>query len=392
MSDWLLGLRCPDCGEKFSEDDRICPHCGADLEEPLEEGDRHSMAKQYMDKAKKIYDRNWNNEEALSNIDIALQFDPDSAEAHNLRGLILDTIGETEQAILSYREAIRLNPGFVDARANLRDAETESFVAQDREPVLFPISGEKEDGRSRNIVGLISLALILILTAGAVFFYMKYGYDILRPKASVIFAPDYSQVTTVDSAVLEQTAETLTLRAHYFGYTGISFVVSTDNQIIGEVPEHLVETLIEKISPIGLLELVNFGETALPAGTVIHTDLANPYIQQSTDEKQWHTVMTNEDIGGASAIEGQMGGFQISFFLTESSSKIFADYTTANKNTYLGIVLDKVVISAPIIQNPILNGQGVIAGAFTKEEAEELAVILRTIPLPIPIKLVRTDK
>jgi len=33
----LFTLKCPDCGGRFRDRDRFCPHCGADLEAPIEE-------------------------------------------------------------------------------------------------------------------------------------------------------------------------------------------------------------------------------------------------------------------------------------------------------------------------------------------------------------------
>ncbi len=62
---------------------------------------------------------------ALRECDLAVQFDPACAEAHNLRGIILEGLGQKEQALAAYREAIRLDPTFREAQENLAEAETE---------------------------------------------------------------------------------------------------------------------------------------------------------------------------------------------------------------------------------------------------------------------------
>lgn len=67
---------------------------------------------------------------ALNECQIAIQLAPDSADAHNLHGIILDRLGKTEQAILAYREAIRLNPAFDEAIQNLAEAQTELDLSQ----------------------------------------------------------------------------------------------------------------------------------------------------------------------------------------------------------------------------------------------------------------------
>lgn len=67
---------------------------------------------------------------ALNKCQVAIKLAPDSADAHNLHGIILDQLGETEQAILAYSEAIRLNPAFDEAIQNLAEAQTELNLSQ----------------------------------------------------------------------------------------------------------------------------------------------------------------------------------------------------------------------------------------------------------------------
>lgn len=61
---------------------------------------------------------------ALRKCEAALQLTPDCAEAHNLRGTLLDDMGHTEQAISAYREAVRLTPSLSSARLDLIKAST----------------------------------------------------------------------------------------------------------------------------------------------------------------------------------------------------------------------------------------------------------------------------
>jgi preprotein translocase subunit SecD len=53
----------------------------------------------------------------------------------------------------------------------------------------------------------------------------------------------------------------------------------------------------------------------------------------------------------------------------------------------LGIVMDKIVISAPMINAHIPDGKGVIQGDFTQESAESLAMYITMGALPIPLKV-----
>ena len=385
----FLSLRCPACGKKIAEDVSLCPHCGIDLDAPLGDIERRTIAKQYSDKAQKTYDKGRNIKSALGDIDLAIQFEPESAEFHNLRGLILDAIGKTDDAINSYHEAIRLNPNLEDAKANLIDAESD--IGNESRKKLSN-SSTQQDILLKVAIGVISTLVIICFISGIGLLYV-FGRDYFGPKISIVFEPDFSQISAIDSSALEKTAEILTTRVHNLGYSNISFIVNDNSQIISKVPSYIdTKSLVEKISPIGLLEFVDLGNTPLPQGTVISTDLENAYFQQTTDEKRWHTIMANEGINEASMSKDEAGNFQIMFSLTDKGKKVFADHTTANVRTYLGIVLDKVVMSVPIINQPITDGQGMISVAYTQESAQDLVIILKATPLPIPIKLVqKTD-
>jgi protein-export membrane protein SecD len=64
-------------------------------------------------------------------------------------------------------------------------------------------------------------------------------------------------------------------------------------------------------------------------------------------------------------------------------------YNSGGKNSpqrILGIFLDSTLLSAPEILQPEYGGGGVITGDFTREEAIELATMLKSGALPMPLK------
>ena len=134
MLNRIFGLRCPDCGKKIDEDERYCPHCGADLDAPVEQVLDKEKSKEYLEQAQRKYDLGRNLKSALRNCNSSIQYDPTSPEAHNLRGLILDALGQTEAAIVSYQEALHLDPNFEDPKANLEDAQSDFQTASISKP------------------------------------------------------------------------------------------------------------------------------------------------------------------------------------------------------------------------------------------------------------------
>ncbi|NIP73589.1 MAG: tetratricopeptide repeat protein [Gammaproteobacteria bacterium] len=56
---------------------------------------------------------------ALEAVEASLAADPDSATAHNLRGVSLRALGRFEEAEAAYREALRLRPDYANAHFNM---------------------------------------------------------------------------------------------------------------------------------------------------------------------------------------------------------------------------------------------------------------------------------
>ena len=77
----------------------------------------------------------------------------------------------------------------------------------------------------------------------------------------------------------------------------------------------------------------------------------------------------------------------VSFHLNGIGARRFCNVTKENTGKPFAIVLDKEVISAPNIREPICGGSAVISGRFTVQEANDLALLLRAGALPAPLKV-----
>ena len=77
----------------------------------------------------------------------------------------------------------------------------------------------------------------------------------------------------------------------------------------------------------------------------------------------------------------------VNFRFDSAGAKRFGSTTSKNVGKLFAIVLDRKVISAPVIREPILGGTGQISGSFTIQEAQDLALLLRAGALPAPLKI-----
>ena len=128
------------------------------------------------------------------------------------------------------------------------------------------------------------------------------------------------------------------------------------------------------------------GSTPQAQGTA--TPAAQPTATPQS-ETVYKTVLTGKDLKNAGVqINPQTQEPNVTFEFNSDAAKTFADFTSANVGKYLAIVLDKKVISCPVINTAIPEGSGYIEGKFTLAEAKGLAVQLKYGALPIPLKVI----
>lgn len=100
--------------------------------------------------------------------------------------------------------------------------------------------------------------------------------------------------------------------------------------------------------------------------------------------------MTGDQLSSVIVSTDSLGQYAIDFQLKPDGTQIFGEYTTNNIGKYLAIVLDKKVISAPVINGAITEGQGQISGGFTRDSANNLAIQLRYGSLPVALTIAQT--
>jgi preprotein translocase subunit SecD len=117
-------------------------------------------------------------------------------------------------------------------------------------------------------------------------------------------------------------------------------------------------------------------------------------LMSSTTPKTPYVVKKQILVSGADLTDAQPGFDQrsgepiVSFRFNTTGSRKFADATTENVGQPFAIVLDNEVISAPVIREPIRQGQGQISGNFTVQQANDLAILLRAGALPAPLTII----
>lgn len=130
-------------------------------------------------------------------------------------------------------------------------------------------------------------------------------------------------------------------------------------------------------------------EAVAPAATPV-TPVEEPGVPNPLTGQPFHTVMTGAGLQSAAAQLDQSNQWAIRFELTSEGGAVFGPFTSSAIGQPMAIVLDGIVLSAPTIQARLDTG-GTITGNFDQEEAQNLALQLRSGSLPIPLRVISSQ-
>jgi preprotein translocase subunit SecD len=213
--------------------------------------------------------------------------------------------------------------------------------------------------------------------------------------------------------VLTETRKTIERRLDNAGVPG--FDVQTDTSASNRIVIHLPsvqdpERVKRLVSTQGRLELLYVFSPPNPAVVQTFASTAEaletvktlppdgwkvlPYVERFDSQNSARFVIVKlppvvdgREISKASAVLDHSQDYYIAFTLNRSGAEKLGSWTATHINDYLAVAYNDEIRSIAFIKSQIFdNGQ--ITGRFTKSAAEELAQILKSGPLPVPVKLV----
>jgi len=153
--------------------------------------------------------------------------------------------------------------------------------------------------------------------------------------------------------------------------------VASDYRLLVELPG--VTDINTALSTIGTTAKLDFREvkTATPGAQpeFSSTDLTGADLKSAVVQF------------GQGAKNGAVGQPVVAIEFTPSGSQKFAEITKRNIGQPLAIFLDDQPVTAPTVQEAILDGRAVISGSFTVDDAKKLSIQLTAGALPLPISI-----
>jgi preprotein translocase subunit SecD len=196
-------------------------------------------------------------------------------------------------------------------------------------------------------------------------------------------------------AALEQSVEIVRRRVDSLGTKEASVSREGNDRIVVQVPGLQDPSELKRIlGKTAKLEFKMVDERTTPE--MVAAGRAAPgaeLLPMQSNPAQKIAVRRRADVSGENLIDAQAQpsqqsvGFEVSFRLDSTGAQRFAAITRNNVGKPFAIILDNQVISAPIINSPILGGQGVITGDYDSKGASEFAALLRAGALPAPLTI-----
>lgn len=164
----------------------------------------------------------------------------------------------------------------------------------------------------------------------------------------------------VNTSVINRTIELISMRLDKDGVKEIPVTQEGGNRIRIEIPgEFDTDNVLKTIGKTGDL---TFND---PEGNV---------------------VLTGKDVKEASAYMTQDGKYVVSLKMNEEGSKKFAEATSKFLGKQIAIKMDEEVLTAPQVNAVINNGEAVIEGMSSLDEASSIANIIQSGALPVKIE------
>ncbi|MET3601085.1 protein translocase subunit SecDF [Martelella mangrovi] len=197
-------------------------------------------------------------------------------------------------------------------------------------------------------------------------------------------------------SAVQQSIEVIRRRVDELGTTEPLIQRQGDDRIIVQVPglddPQRLKALLNKTAKLTfhMVDTTVNAQDAIegrpPAGDEVLYSMDDPPVPYVIEKR---ALISGEDLVDAKAAFDQRTNEPVVNFRFDSrGAQRFAQATQQNVGRPFAIVLDDQIVSAPVINEPILGGSGQISGNFSVQGANDLAVLLRAGALPATLTVV----
>jgi preprotein translocase subunit SecD len=206
------------------------------------------------------------------------------------------------------------------------------------------------------------------------------------------------QFFPLDQTKVNTVREIVERRINRYGVSEPQVYIEGTDRVVVEMPGvRNPEEALRLIGEMGELEFRSVPDKyrvevkTSPTGTkerVIFRDSEGREVPQYQVYAESTLVVKGTELSPPTVIGyNQFGRPEVHLTLNREGARKFADFTRRNVGKHLAIWYDRECISAPVVQEPILDGRARITDIGSFEEANLLKVILDAGALPVPVSV-----
>jgi preprotein translocase subunit SecD len=285
--------------------------------------------------------------------------------------------------------------------------DMDRLVEQAKEEGVTGLAARKADDRSFAVTGVPAGADAKVAEIAKAFRTTQGSqtWDMRRQGEELVFTIEAAALKEIERLSVRQALETINNRINAYGVTEPSITpVGDSDRIVVQLPgvddPERVRSLIKRTAflEFRLTDFPHSGGRGVSREAILNNYNGrlpdNLEILESAERDpegrplyvavQKHSVVTGRDLKNARPSSGQFNEPVVSFSFGREGAERFGEATGANVGRGLAIVLDNKVVSAPVIESRITS-DGIIRGNFTRQEVDDLSMVLRSGALPAGI-------
>ena len=249
----------------------------------------------------------------------------------------------------------------------------------------------KRSDRNLRIAVILGITIISLFCVFPVGKKISLGLD-LKGGMYVLLRADTSGIDAAKRAdAVGAAVEKIRNRIDTYGVKETSIQVQGDNSILVQVPGLIDRQIVDALKGVGKLDFSLVVEDPQILSKANSGEALSGYLLKNYDKTKLlieeKPSMAGSDLAESFVGFDSYGAPEVRLRFTGAGANKFADLTSNNTGKRLAIILDGKVMSAPVVNEPILSGEAQITGNFSMEDARLLTSVLNSGALPVPLSV-----
>lgn len=214
------------------------------------------------------------------------------------------------------------------------------------------------------VVCLTAIVALFVIFIRPLAHSIRQGLD-LQGGTHVVLEAEDTDIAKVDEDAMQRVVGIMEKRVNELGLTEPIIQREGQRRVIIELPG--IKDPDKAIETIGKTAMLEF------------------------KDEEGQTLLTGNDLKDAQAAMNQQNNQAVvNLEFSDEGAKKFADATMKNVGRQIAILLDGEVLTDPVVREPIMGGRAEISGQRDLQEAQHLAVLLRSGALPVKVNIIET--